>query len=704
MKEQLTAALMRPISDLKYISKRRASLFKKLDIETVLDLLRFFPHSYEDWTSLTSIRALEDGQEQVFMARVTAMPTIQYKGRRSILRTTLRDESGRISGVWFNQPYHQKNLLKDHVYLFRGKVQKSGRFQQVTNPTFEPLDLPEDKPIAPESFTDLFMKPIYSLTKGLTQGVVRNAVAHVVDGVADQLPETLPRSVRSQWQLCNINYAYEQIHHPQDRQAFAVAHRRLVFEELFMVQLGLRRLRQQEIDALTAPVINLSDEAIIRFKKARQALPFNLTDAQDRVLQEVLADLKRPVPMSRLVQGDVGSGKTVVAALALLACCLAGLQGAMMAPTSVLATQHYKNVATQLAGSGLNIALLTGQTGAKERRELLAGVAAGEIDILIGTHALLEDTVVFRHLGLAITDEQHRFGVRQRIRLTKDEMNRPHVMVMSATPIPRTLALILYGDLDISLIDELPAGRQEILTYTAREKDRRRIYELMEREIQAGHQCYVICPLVSAEDKETDLQSAVELAISLQEGVFSHRNVGVVYGELKEKEKQAVMQSFQDGDCDILVATTVVEVGVDNPNATFMLIENAERFGLSQLHQLRGRIGRGSARSICVLLSEVGEGIARERMRTLCHTNDGFAIAEADLELRGPGDFFGTRQHGLPEFRLANLYQDKDLLVLSRKAVDMVLAGELEVTPREWDWLEFGMEISLGVSPGHPGL
>lgn len=697
--------LERPLKERRGISAARLGLFKKLDVYTDLDLLRLFPHSYEDWTTLSPLADLHDGAEQVFLAKVSRLPQLHYKGRMSVLRTTLRDASGVITGVWFNQPYHQKNLVKERVYLFRGKVKVDAHGTSVINPTFEATSLPADVEIRPESYSETFLKPVYPLTAKLTQGVVRSLIDQALADHLGHIPEVLPQIIRRRWKLATTNFAYENIHHPEDREDFLLARKRLVFEELFMVQLGLRRMREHDSARFTAPSLALDKAQTEAFQKLKAGLPFALTDAQERVLSEITADLETTVPMSRLVQGDVGSGKTIVASLSLLRCCLAGCQGAMMAPTGVLAVQHFHNISAQLEGSGLKIALLTGQTTPANKRKIVAATASGEVDILIGTHALLEDKVVFRRLGLTVTDEQHRFGVRQRVRLATDDAHAPHVMVMSATPIPRTLGLILYGDLDISSIDQLPAGRKPILTYTARPADRERVWDLARREMDAGRQVYVICPLVKEEEgTPSDLASAEATYQDLSENVFPDYKVGLVYGAMKEKEKQTVMKGFIDGEVQILVSTTVVEVGVDNPNATFMVIENAERFGLSQLHQLRGRIGRGGERSICVLMSDVSESLARERMRTLCHTTDGFAIAEADLKLRGPGDFFGTRQHGLPEFRIANLYQDQDILAMSKEAVDWLQSHPGELSPAEEMYLQIGLEKSLGVSPDIPGI
>lgn len=659
--------LLQPVTVLDGVSTRRQSLLAKLDVHSVLDLLMLYPRRYEDWTKLKSISDLIDGQEEVFRASISRQPSLRRQGKRSTLRTVLRDDTAAIQALWFNQAYLQEQLAKGNEAVFRGKIKRSGQNFEVINPVIEAIDSEDD-------LSDIqYLHPVYPLTAGLTQGVIRKLVAQALNTFVDSLPEALPASVRREHKLCEIAYAYRQIHEPQDEMAYEIARRRLAFEELFMTQIGLRLIRRQNEKDVKAPSLEIDENRQAVLKRIVDELPFKLTGAQTRVLADIFADLKRHQAMSRLVQGDVGSGKTVVAALAMLYTALAGHQSVMMAPTSILAGQHYKTLKKLLASSGLEIALLTGQSRAAERRTILADVESGNVDILVGTHAVLEDRVAFKSLALAVTDEQHRFGVRQRIRLASAEEQSPHVMVMSATPIPRTLGLILYGDLDISNIDEMPAGRKEILTYTARTPDYSRVLSLVERQIKEGQQAYIICPLVKESEEASDLRSAEEVYEELQASPLARYGVGLLHGQLKEKDKQAAMHAFMERDTAILVATTVVEVGVDNPNATVMIIMNAERFGLAALHQLRGRIGRGSLESICILMSDVGEGLARERLRALCHTQSGFTIAERDLELRGPGDFFGTRQHGIPSFRVANLYEEADLLAETSAAVTALL-------------------------------
>ena len=659
-----------PVNRLPGVAGRRAALLSRLGIETWYDLLSWFPRDFEDWTDLVRLSELADGQEQTFLARVARKPSLSRKGRLSILRTVLRDDSCAIAAVWFNQPYLADRLTPDQWYQFRGKIKRSGRDFSVQNPAFEPCD--------PEEAGKQGIRPIYPLTEGLSQGVLRQLIRNVLPRLAGRLPEPLPAWVRKAHNLCAIDYAYSRIHQPASWEEAAICRRRLAFEELFLLQAGLFLLRRQRQDSSRGCPVRPDDSQAARLQAVQAALPFQLTDAQQKVWAEIRSDLTGIRPMNRLVQGDVGSGKTVVAALAMLQCALAGSQAVLMAPTAILARQHHQTLSRLLESSGEPVALLTGATPARERRQLLAALADGQVRLLVGTHALIEDQVRFRRLALAVTDEQHRFGVRQRIRLSQGSTgeqtgdsadsqpdnpkdSQPHILVMSATPIPRTLGLILYGDLDISIIDQLPAGRRPIETYTAGAADRGRLEKLIRRFVQEGRQVYIVCPMIE-ENAETDLESAVSTYNRLAQEIFPDLRLGLLHGGLKAAAKDAVMDAFIGGGIQILVSTTVIEVGVDNPNAALMIVENAERFGLAQLHQLRGRIGRGPYRSICVLMSDSEDERARERLKTLCHAADGFTVAEKDLELRGPGDFFGTRQHGLPALRIANLYNDRDLL------------------------------------------
>ncbi len=655
------------IAVLSGVSVKRKQLFAKMDVFDCGELLHFFPRAYEDWTSARPIASFLADEAVTFVAEVARQPSLFRKGRLTTLRTVLRDAGGEIKAVWFNQPYLESKLQKGQFFLFRGKTKLARYGLEIHNPAIEAALSPDQQ--SPRSF----LKAIYPLTAGLTQGVVRNLIAQLLDRLAGQLPEVLPAELRRTYALSTAAFSYEQIHRPDHAENYAVARKRLAFEELFMMQLGLRLLRRNEEQSTRAAALRLNDERLATYRAVIAQLPFQLTKAQQRVLNEIAYDISKTRAMNRLVQGDVGSGKTVVASLAMLQAVMCGKQAAYLVPTAVLAQQHFATVSEQLQGSGTRIEKLTGQQSPAEKKKIRTALAAGEIDILIGTHALLEKNVQFKNLALVVTDEQHRFGVKQRLAIQDKQEQQAHVLVMSATPIPRSLGLILYGDLDISTLDERPAGRQPIATYTASSKDEARIHRLIEKHLAAGEQAYVICPLVKDSEQALSLESVEKTYQEYRDLYFKERRVGLMHGSLKEKEKQAVMEAFYAGELDILVSTTVVEVGVDNPNATLMLIKNAERFGLAQLHQLRGRIGRGSRASICILQSDVTEGVAKERLNTLCHTDDGFVIAEEDLKLRGPGDFFGTRQHGVPELRIANLYEDGDLLRQSQAAVVQIL-------------------------------
>ena len=706
------------IAELPGVAGRRAVLLRRLGIETWFDLLCWFPRDFENWSDLVSVEDLVDGQEQSFVARVAHKPSVNRKGRLSMLRTVLRADRQAIAAIWFNQPWQARRLEVGQWYHFHGKVKRDGKTFSVQNPAFEPIEaaaqdgsdltaggtaitgepaagqatgaMPaqmtgQDTGQAPANLSSRGFRPVYPLTEGLSQGVIRQLIQTVLPRLLGSLPEPLPAWVRRDNHLCAADYAYSHIHTPAGEEDVAICRRRLGFEELFLLLTGLYLLRRhRRHDAVSLPLQPSADD-LVKLDLFERELPFTLTQAQIRVWQEISQDLQSDRPMNRLMQGDVGSGKTVVAALAMLQCALCGGQAVMMAPTSILARQHHQTLSRLLEKSGFTVVLLTGATPGRERKELLAKLEDGQISLLVGTHALIEDQVRFKNLALAITDEQHRFGVRQRIRLSRSdpaETREPHILVMSATPIPRSLALVLYGDLDLSVINELPAGRKPIETYTACEADRARIERLMRRFIDDGRQVYIVCPMIE-EQAETDLQSVVAMHDHLSRTVFPEFAVGLLHGGLKQSQKDLVMDEFMSGKTKILVSTTVIEVGVDNPNAALMVVENAGRFGLAQLHQLRGRIGRGGHRSVCILLDDSEEELVRERLRALCHAADGFAVAEKDLELRGPGDFFGTRQHGLPPLRMANLYRDRELLRDVQATLEKLVGQDPDLTQPE---------------------
>ncbi|MDD2392804.1 MAG: ATP-dependent DNA helicase RecG [Eubacteriales bacterium] len=644
------------------ISAKRRQLLHKLGIYSTGDLVGFFPRGYEDWRNSGSAD-LNSDEPVSFRAYIDSEPVLRHKGKMSILKVTLRDESGtRIFSTWFNQPYFQDRLIKGNAYIFRGKIRRNGISAEIVNPSFE----------STESDDRVVIKPVYPLTSGLTQGVIRKLVWTALEIELPQINDCLPDWIRSKYKLCSSVYAYEKIHLPKDVEEFEIARRRLAFEELFMIQAGLKLVKSNLALNSNAWSINPPKGAIEGFCRS---LPFDLTKSQTEVISEIMKDMSGDIPMSRLVQGDVGSGKTVISAAAIAACMYSGHQSALMAPTSVLANQHYNTFLKFFPDDNEKIALLTGSVTGRKRKDILERLENGSISLLIGTHAVISDNVRFRDLALAVTDEQHRFGVDQRSRLGKGEDKVAHVLVMSATPIPRTLGFVLYGDLDISVVKGLPGGRKPVETYTSTSRDDPRVYALIYKHINEGRQAYIVCPMIEA-TMESDLLSVKELYEELKGRVFRDVSVGLLHGAMKSTEKDETMRSFMNGDIKILVSTTVIEVGVDNPNATIMLVQNAERFGLAQLHQLRGRIGRGSHRSICILKSDADQQQAKERLKILCRSSDGFVIAEKDLQMRGTGDFFGTRQHGIPDLKIANLYTDTDLLEESRAALNEMFSQD----------------------------
>ncbi len=655
------------LTDLPGVAKRRKDLLAKLEISTIEDLIMFFPRDYEDWTNPKSIADLIDGAVETFVATASQKPSLRRKGRMSILKTVLRDSSNAaISCTWFNQPYLEEKIMIGQQYLFHGKIKRNGISFEIVNPTFEIYSSEAKGKI----------KPLYRLTNGLTQGVMRQLILDASTKSNFLPPDPLSDEIRKQYKLCTVEFAYEKIHNPNSMEEFAIARRRLVFEELFMVQAGLRLIKSTIVRKTKAFIINPDN---VKMQKFYDNLPFILTPSQNQVIKEIISDLAKKIPMNRLVQGDVGSGKTVISAAAIACCVFNGEQATLMAPTSVLANQHYKTIMMFFARTQTRIELLTGSVTGKKKIDILNRLKDGEIDILIGTHAILEESVVFHNLALAITDEQHRFGVKQRRILGKGSEFVPHVLVMSATPIPRTLGLILYGDLDISVLKGLPVNRKPIETYTAKSSDEKRIYSLIEKEISEGRQIYIVCPMIES-SLESDLNSVNELYTTISNEIFPKLNVGLLHGAMNNKTKNEVMEKFMRNEINILVSTTVIEVGVDNPNASIMLIKNAERFGLAQLHQLRGRIGRGPYRSICILESDTETQTSHERLRIICKHIDGFEIAEKDLELRGIGDFFGTRQHGIPEMKIANLYRDTDILKETQAALEIIFTKDPLIT------------------------
>ena len=660
--------LNKEVQFIKGVGPNRVKLLNRIGIYTLNDLITYFPRDYEDRGKIKNIAELIDGEEALISAfPVGRMIEIKIRRNLTLCKLYVRDESGGCELIWYNQSY-LKNVFKQNVrYNFYGKIKKKMGKYEMQAPVFEEEG---------NNRTTGKIVPIYPLTYSLTQRVLTSIMEAGINEVYGKLEETLPDYIINNYKLMDINNSYKQIHFPESFTNFEMARYRLVFEELFTMQLALLCLKNK--NDVKSKGISFSKN--IDMQDLILQLPFKLTNAQLRSLEEIEADMENSKPMNRLLQGDVGSGKTVIAMLAAYKCVKSGYQAAIMAPTAILATQHLESFQNLLGKNGIRCELLVSGISKKNKESILQRLQAGEIDILIGTHALIEENVVFNKLGLVITDEQHRFGVRQRTILVNKGDN-PDVLVMSATPIPRTLALILYGDLDISIIDELPPNRKKIETYAVKKDMDQRINQFISKNIDEGRQCYIVCPLVEEND-EIDAQSVIELADEYKNRIFSQYRVEILHGKMKPKEKDAIMMKFNNGEIDILISTTVIEVGVNVPNANIMVIENAERFGLAQLHQLRGRVGRGEYQSYCILKYKGNSDIIKKRMKVISSTNDGFVISEKDLELRGSGDFFGTKQHGIPEFKIANLFVDMPILknvqamALSITAKDPILENE----------------------------
>lgn len=660
------ADLQTDVRYIKGIGEQKAQALGKIGIFTLRDLISYFPRSYEDRTLCLPIAQLTPGKSACFRAMVAAPPTLS-RIRRGLELVKLRvvDDTGAVDITYFNQAYLKNSLKAGQTYVFYGQVEGTGTRLRMNNPVAEPEGRQER--------TGRIV-PVYPLTAGVSQLLLIRSIRQGLASCAPILPDVLPDELRRAHQLCHIGYAYENVHFPASPEALDIARRRLVFEELFLLTLGLSRLRSRREEVQVEPCQKVDMTPFYH------ALPFALTDAQHRCVEEALADMVSGRPMNRLCQGDVGSGKTMVAAACVYFMVRNGAQAAMMAPTEILSEQHYHGLNSLLKGLGIRCALLTASVKGKARRALTEAIAAGDVDFVVGTHALLSDDVRYAHLGLVVTDEQHRFGVAQRSALSS-KGTAPHVLVMSATPIPRTLALIIYGDLDVSVIDQLPPGRQKVDTFAVGSSYRQRLYAFLRREIAQGRQAYIVCPQVEEGEEPCDERKAVtEYAATLQKEVFPDLRIAVLHGRMKPKEKEAVMAAFSAGQTDLLVSTTVIEVGVDVPNATVMVVENADRFGLSQLHQLRGRVGRGRHKSYCVLIADPKTDEARQRLRIMTQTTDGFRIAEEDLRLRGPGDFFGQRQHGLPSLKIADLTCDMLLLREAQQAAEALLQTDPDLS------------------------
>ena len=660
--------LSSPVTDFPGVGEVRGAKLAKLGLGTAGDLLGYFPRDYEDRRKLCTVQDAPTEGKVCIEAIVTERPRLsRIRKGLDLVQVRAADHTGVLHLTFFNQPYVEKNLKPGEEYVFYGAVEEQGRRRSMTNPVFEPAGR--------QDVTGRIL-PVYPLTAGITNHLLGSMVRRALP-CAGEMEETLPNSLRQNHALAGLEFALKNIHFPEGEEELNLARRRLMFEELFYLSIGLTFLKHRRegqhhgIAARPFPV-----------EEFTSLLPFAPTAAQRRVMEEIAADMTSGRPMNRLVQGDVGSGKTAVAAFAACLMVKSGGQCALMAPTEVLAEQHYRSLSALLDRAGVRVGLLTGSLTAAEKRNIRKKMENGEVDLVIGTHALISEGVKFNNLSLIIADEQHRFGVAQRAALAgkSGEDTSPHVLVMSATPIPRTLALIVYGDLDVSVIDQLPPGRTPVETYVIREDKRERMYGFVRKQVEQGRQVYLICPAVEENPEllpgAPDLKAVKTYAEKLSREVFPDLKVGILHGKMKPKEKEAVMVDFAEGTIQILVATTVVEVGVDVPNASLIVIEGADRFGLSQLHQLRGRVGRGKHQSYCVLVTDTRNPDSLQRLRVLASTTDGFKIAEEDLKLRGPGDFFGSRQHGMPAMRLADLTGDMRLLQESQQAALTLLADD----------------------------
>ena len=648
---------------LKGVGEARAKTLAKQGIFSVGDLLRNYPRAYEDWNNVTSIRDAGINESVCLKAIIAERPTVvRINGGKILVKTAIADGTDYMHIVFFNNKYVKDQLIENEEYLFFGKItQDKYGAKTMLSPRFEKS--PEKQRI----------RPVYKATSALSSKTVERLTENALCEIKGNLPEFIPDYVIKKYKLMGFEDALKNVHFPETEKELTLAKRRLIFEELLLLQMGLLGEKSTGGSRVSKPVEKDFSEEFYK------TLPFKPTNAQKRAVSEAMDDMHKTKPMNRLLQGDVGSGKTAVAAALMYSAMKNGFQSALMAPTEVLANQHYKTL-VNFFGGDIKIELLTGSVTAKNKRLIRERLESGESFIVVGTHAIIQNDVAFKNLGLVITDEQHRFGVGQRANLSSKGEN-PHTLVMSATPIPRTLAMMIYGDLDISVLDELPKGRQPVKTYCVPTSYHERIYKFLRKNIASGRQCYIVCPLV--EESDSDLVPATEYYDYLKSTYFTDCTLGLLHGQMKPKQKDEIMRRFYAGEIDLLVSTVVIEVGVDVPNATVMVIENAERFGLSQLHQLRGRIGRGTEESTCVLLSDAQNDEAKERFDIMCKTTDGFEIAKKDLELRGPGDFFGSRQHGLPDMRVANLMTDTRILYEAQKTAKEIIDGDAVLSEEE---------------------
>lgn len=669
VKEMDKMDLTKDVKYIKGVGPNRVVLLNKLGIFTLKDLITYYPRTYEDRSIAKPLCECVQGEEAtvegIACSRITET---RLSGNRTRQKLLIRDETSMATITWFNHSYLKNKFEEGKKYRFYGKINQSFGRIEIASPVFDEWEKKQN--------TGRIV-PIYPLTFQLSQNALRKIMENAIQEVEGNLPETLPEQIRKTYQLEEINQATKAIHFPTRLEDFQKARKRLVFEELLSTQLALLVLKNKYLTEEKG----ISFDQNAKMEDIIQTFPFTMTKAQLRVLKEINENMESSKPMNRLLQGDVGSGKTAVAMCAAYKAVKSGYQAAIMAPTAILATQHLANFNSIFKQKNIRCELLISGISKKQKEEILQRLAKGEIDIIIGTHALLEENVEFSRLGLVVTDEQHRFGVKQRTTIAEKGQN-PDILVMSATPIPRTLALILYGDLDISIIDELPPNRKKIETFAVTKQLSERVDNFIQKQLMQGRQAYIVCPLVE-ENEEMDLRSVNEVYEKYQKQIFPDYRVEYIHGKMRPKQKDEIMDRFKKHEIDLLISTTVIEVGVDVPNANIMVIENAERFGLAQLHQLRGRVGRGEYQSYCVLKYEGKGETIRKRMKVMCDTNDGFVISEKDLELRGSGDFFGTMQHGLPEFKIANLFEDMPILTVAQQAAQKIVLEDPELKKEE---------------------